>query len=493
VIDKFRSGDQRAGSRPLSVGSIPPFARVPVLALSALVGLVLLARSGAAAGIIYSIDESYFVAAGRRLSWGYADQPPLTPLLAHWMDTVFPGSSVGLRLPATVLTAAGVVVAALTARELGGGRQAQMIAASGYALAILPWGQILYPATLDVFFWTLLSWLLVRWVRLHGQGQRNDGLLLAAGVVTALSLQTKYLIPALWGVLALSVLAVGPRQMLVRPALWVGGAVAALSAAPGLLWQSRHGWPQIEMSQVISAQGKTDILSTLLAAGLPAGALLLGYGLWQLVRSPQLRPYRFFGWTVIGLLAVFVIAGGRDYYALGIYTVCFAAAAVELERRCSARWRGWLVIWSVVAVSAVGVALDLLPGSAAESDSRLQADRVAAAYRSLPPDTRGEVAVLTEAYTQAGYLERFGADRGLPRTVYSPNRGFWYFGAPPETSEAALYVSGNEPRRLENLSRHFTQATQMVAGDEDSGVGSVWLLEGRRAPWTTIWPEVYYL
>jgi hypothetical protein len=493
VIDKFRIDDRPAGSRPRSEGSTPPLAHVPVLALSALVGLVLLVRSGASTGIVYSIDESYFVAAGRRLSWGYADQPPLTPLLAHLMDSAFPGSSVGLRLPATLLTAAGVAIAALIARELGGGRRAQMIAAARYALAMLPWGQILYPATLDVFFWTLLSWLLVRWVRLHGQGQRNDGLLLAAGVATALSLQTKYLIPALWAVLALSILAVGPRQMLLRPALWVGGALAALSAAPGLLWQSRHGWPQIEVSEVISAQGKTDILGALSAAGLPAGVLLLGYGLWQLVRSPQLRAYRFFGWTVIGLLVVFVIAGGRDYYALGIYPVCFAAGAVELERRCSARWRGWLIIWPVIAVSAVAVALDLLPGSPAESDSRQQADRVAMAYRSLPLDTREEVAVLTETYTQAGYLERFGPQRGMPTTVYSPNRGFWYFGAPPEPLQAVLYVSGNEPARLENLRRHFSQAKQLVAGEENSGVGSVWLLERRRAPWAEIWPEVYYL
>jgi hypothetical protein len=81
----------------------------------------------------------------------------------------------------------------------------------------------------------------------------------------------------------------------------------------------------------------------------------------------------------------------------------------------------------------------------------------------------------------------------MPTTVYSPNRGFWYFGAPPEPLQAVLYVSGNEPARLENLRRHFSQAKQLVAGEENSGVGSVWLLERRRAPWAEIWPEVYYL
>lgn len=101
--------------KPLALASL---ARWPVLAVAVAAGLVLLLTSG---GVGYFIDELYFLAAGHHLDWGYVDQGPLVPLLTRAMDIVFPGSLVGLRLPATALAIVGVVVAALIARELGGG------------------------------------------------------------------------------------------------------------------------------------------------------------------------------------------------------------------------------------------------------------------------------------------------------------------------------------------------------------------------------------
>ena len=100
---------------------VAPLARWPVLAISIGVGLVLLVTSGR---VGYFADELYFLAAGHHLDWGYADQGPLVPLLARAMEAVLPGSLVGLRLPVTVLSAAGVVAATLIAREFGGQRRA---------------------------------------------------------------------------------------------------------------------------------------------------------------------------------------------------------------------------------------------------------------------------------------------------------------------------------------------------------------------------------
>jgi hypothetical protein len=52
----------------------------PVLAVAAVVGLVHLA---VATRFGWHRDEFYYVITGRHLAWGYADQPPLTPVVAR--------------------------------------------------------------------------------------------------------------------------------------------------------------------------------------------------------------------------------------------------------------------------------------------------------------------------------------------------------------------------------------------------------------------------
>ena len=46
----------------------------------------------------YHRDEVYYLASGRRLSWGYVDHPPLTPFLYRVSDTLFGSSLFGLRI-----------------------------------------------------------------------------------------------------------------------------------------------------------------------------------------------------------------------------------------------------------------------------------------------------------------------------------------------------------------------------------------------------------
>ena len=87
--------------RPRSVGatmrpSQPP-ATLAVRALLGLAATVAVALIVLAGGYGYHRDELYFLEAGRHLAWAYADQGPLTPLLAHLMETLSPGSLTVLR------------------------------------------------------------------------------------------------------------------------------------------------------------------------------------------------------------------------------------------------------------------------------------------------------------------------------------------------------------------------------------------------------------
>lgn len=485
---------------------IASLARWPVLTIAAGAGLVLLLTSGR---VGYVCDELYFLVAGHHLDWGYADQGPLVPLLARAMDIVFPGSIVGERLPATVLAAVGVVVAALIARELGGRHRAQVLTAGTYAIAMVSTvagGHLLTTAMVDVFLWSVTTWLLVRWVRL-----RDDRLLLWLGVVTAIALQNKWLMVALWVVVALSVLAVGPRQLLRRPLLWLGAVLVVLATLPNLLWQAHHGWPQLTMTQVIAKEnslfgGRWVFLPLLLTtAGVGVGMALFCYGLWRLLRSPELRSYRFLGWAFVGLVVLFLVTGGRFYYAAGLVAPLLAAGAVELQRREPARWWRWVLTWPVYFLSAI-IALTALPVlpvswptparlvSIASSGWPELTDTVAGAYRALPPATRRTTAVVANWYWDASALDRYGPARGLPHP-FSPHRGYWYFGAPADDVDTVLFI-GSDPTYLH---RYFTEvrqvatATSPVTNNVFEAASPVWLCSGPRAPWSQLWPQLRHL
>lgn len=492
---------------PRKVRDTAPFARTPVFVVAGLLGLLLIAVAGRYG---YFGDELYFLAAGRHLAWGYADQPPLVPLLARAMEAIAPDSVFVLRLPAMVVMVVSVVLTALIAREMGGGRRAQVLGAATFAVStqFVASGHYLATSTFDPFLWTLLVWLLVRWVR-----TRADGLLVWSGVVTAIALNTKLLIGAFWLVAVIAVLACGPRELLRRPALWLGGLIAAAAVVPTLVWQATHGWPQLAMSTAISQEvaampgGRAMILPVMLAlTGLPVAALLLGYGGWRLLRAPELREYRFLGWTTAGLTVLFVVVAGRQYYVAGLYGVCWAAAAVELERGRAARWWRWAATWPVYLLTVVimlPTALPIWPQSWLRDHPRLPKSvfsaeevgwpevtaSIAKTYHALPDPAH--TAIVTRMYWQASAVDHYGPALGLPEPA-SPNRGYHSLVTPPDSATSVLYA-GPDPLALQG---HFANVRRVGTVDEGLGIANtsqglpLWLATGRAESWAALWPKL---
>jgi 4-amino-4-deoxy-L-arabinose transferase-like glycosyltransferase len=260
---------------------LPPFATRGVLGIAGVVALLHCTATAFGAG--YWFDEVYMLAIGRyHLDWGSADQPPLTPAVAALADALAPGSLIALRLPAVLATAGAVVVAGLIARELGCDGRAQVFTAAAQATGL--WttlaGHWLTPYTVEPLQWMLLVWLLIRWQRV-----RDDRLLLVLGVVIGIAATTKFQVMLLCLALLVAVGICGPRDLLRRPLLWAGAALAALIAAPTLIWQHLHGWPQLRMTPVVACEaealygGRTGIAVQLLVFAGLAGLVLGSYGL----------------------------------------------------------------------------------------------------------------------------------------------------------------------------------------------------------------------
>ncbi|WP_431957185.1 glycosyltransferase family 39 protein [Nocardia lijiangensis] len=494
----------------------PPVATAGIAVVAGL-SLAVLLFSASRYG--YFGDELYFLAAGRHPSFGYADQGPVLPLLARLMDTLAPGSFFAFRLPAVALTTLAVVLTALLAREFGGGRGAQLLAAVAYATSpfLLLQGKMLTTNAIDTVLWVIITWLVVRWVR-----TRHDALLLYAALVTALDMQVKWLIPFFWIAVAVTSLVLGPRELVRRPLLWLGGAIVLLATVPTLIWQAGNGWPQLRMGEVIS--GEQDVLGgrlmfvplAILTAGF-LGSIVLAYGVWALLRTPALRPYRFLGATLLVLVAIFLVMGGRIYYMAGMYGVVLAAGAVglaELPARLRPASRRLLtggaaaavlcstalVLWSTpwqhpdrIAPPADDAEAAINIGVYGEFGWPELTAAVSEAYAALDPAERANVVVVTDTYWQASALDQFARDELPP--VYSPSRGYGYFGRPLDEASTVLAVGVTE-----SFLRWNFDSVEPVAKVE-SRLGfpgntrdvTVWACSGLRHPWAETWPNLMHL
>lgn len=384
-------------------------------------------------------DELYFVVAGRRLDWGFVDQPPLTPAIARLAETVGGTSPFALRFLSALAIGGVVLLAASMARRFGGGRTAQIFAgiASGGAGVALAVGHLLSTATFDFLLWTLAMWLLVR--LLDGGNQREW---LALGLVVGVGLQNKHLI----GLLAVAVLAAillsAQRPILSSVWPWMGACVAALLALPNLIWQAANDWPQLEMARALADRSDGPVAFVLEQVGLLSIVLAVpaAVGLWRLARSPDLRRWRPLA-TVFGLLFLFfLITGGKSYYVAPLYPVLLASGALWFEELSGMGRKVMIGAAAVGIFIGLFIALPLLPPS---SMSTLDAtgelgetvgwpelvDQVAAVYESIPMDQRTEVAIFTGSYGEAGAIDVLGPDAGLPPAV-SGHNNYWLWGPP---------------------------------------------------------------
>ena len=290
-------------------------ARGPLLAVAGAVAALLVATSWRYG---FHRDELYFLVAGQHPDWGYPDQPPMTPILARLMDGLG-GSIVVIRLPSAIAGGVTVLLAGMTAREMGGGRRAQLIAAActGVSATTLVTGHFVSTTTYDVMFSAALTWLLARSVRTG-----ESWLLLPAGLALGLGLLNKPLIGVLAAALLVGIALAGPRRLLRSGWLWAGAAVVAVCGAPYLVWQALNGWPELHMAGSIAggdAQGgRIGFIPFQLLLVSPVLAPVWIAGLVRVFRAGPGRPFRFLGIGYLLLAAVYLLAGGKAYYLAGM-------------------------------------------------------------------------------------------------------------------------------------------------------------------------------
>jgi 4-amino-4-deoxy-L-arabinose transferase-like glycosyltransferase len=331
-------------------------------------------------------------------------------------------------------------------------------------------------------------------------------------LVAGIALLNKPLIAFLLLGLGVGLVVVGPRQLLRSGWLWLGLAVALLVWAPWLIWQARHGWPQLDVSSSIAAGGSAS--SQPRWALVPFQFLLVSpvlapvwiAGLLALLRRPRLRPFRLFAATWIFLVLAFLATGGKPYYLAGMFPVLLAAGALETEAwiaRGVVRRRTAL-LGSLVVLSGIAsafIALPLLPAKSAGPVIAVNSDvgetigwpeltrTVASVYRRAGP---GAV-IFTSNYGEAGAIDRYGPALGLP-AAYSGHNAFGYWARPPDDGGPVITVGLGQSQLSHFRQCHLAARIDNSAGvDNDERGEPVEQCVGPRGSWSTIWPKLRHL
>jgi len=421
-------------------------------------------------------NELYYIVCGRHPALGYADQPPLVPLLAA-ATQIFGLNVWLLRLPACLAAAALVPLTASFARLLGGGAAAAITAAVATAIApgLMALMQIMTTSTFEPLGWTVVAYLITRAVL-----RTEPRAWLWAGIAAGVTMQAKYGVPLwLFGLLAGLLCTPYRAQLLQRP-VGVGLAVAAVIALPSVIWQWAYGWPFLAVMTHHSAF-RTNFTGTPLqfmaGQALAMNALLAPLWLTGVIAPfvvQRLKPARFLAIGYVVTAALIIGLRGKDYYLFPAYPALFAIGAVAC-----ARLTVWLVApWALLAGAASAALAPLvlpmldppalaayldrmhlhpLPDEAAavgapltqvysdELGWRALEQSVAAAYRALPPDDRRRAAIIASNYGEAAAIDVYGRADHLPPALSGQDQ-YYFWGPRGYDGSVLIHINGDLDR-----------------------------------------------
>ncbi len=413
----------------------------------------------------YFRDELYFLDCGRNLAWGYVDMAPMIALIARFA-LIFGGSLHVIRTFAGIGGAGIVALTILIAWRLGGDRFAQGLA--GLCAFIVPeylgTGSLMTMNVFEKCFWMACVYVMIRVIQTG-----NSKLWIWFGVLAGLGLMNKHSMLFFGSAVLVGILLTEGRKKLLKPWIWIAGAIAVVIFLPNVIWQLQHHFPTLEDLHNVKVSGKNVVLGPMafireqIFMMHPITFPVWLAGLWFFLLGRGKR-YRILGWIYLVLLIEFIVMHGKNYYLSGAYPMLLAGGAVAIEgwldQRAMTHARLWPKAAILILIAAAGaviapLALPLLsPANYVAYMAKLHVspsktevnhngplpqflgdqfgwpelvEQVASVYNGLPPEKRARTAILAGNYGEAGAIDLFGPRYGLP-TALSGHQNYYYWG-----------------------------------------------------------------
>ncbi len=466
------------------------------------------------------------MAMGQHLAWGYLENPPMIGVFAVLSRLLFGDSLWALHVFPALTGAAVVILIGLMTRELGGGRFAQALAAFAYLMApaFLRTTTLFQPVCFDQLAWTTVAYLVILLLK-----KETPQRWLLFGATIGLGLLTKYTMLLFAFALLLGILFTPARRRLNSKWPWLAAGIACVMFLPNLLWQHLHAWPVVEHMQTLSRNQLTHVE--------PAGFILMQVlmsfaaspvwmlGLYFYFSQPG-KTFRALGWSYMVCFALLLLLSGKMYYLLPAYPMLFAAGGVVFEKYVARTQRLWLrpaMLGFIFLCNLTGVphGIPLLSISAFEKyaaftakhmglaeslrweDGELhhlpqdyadmlgwenQAATVAQVYHRLTPQERAHCVILASNYGQAGALQHYAKQYGLPQVI--SYHGSFYLWGPGNASKEILLTVGIDAEDLQPHFQSVEHAGRFTHAFAREGDVPIFLCRKAHVALQEVWPRL---
>jgi len=473
----------------------------------------------------YFRDELYFIATSDHLAWGYVDFAPLSSFLLKISRSIFGTSLHALRLLPALAFGANVLLTSLITRELGGKRFA-IFFASGCVLLAPPFVGEVTRYSMNAF--EPLYWMGSIYVLLLVINRNDPKLLPWCGVLFGLGIENKH--STMFFIFALTIGFVAAQRELLRTKwFWIAVGITILIALPNFIWQVQHGYPTyVDLSNVKRTHKNVELppwpfLKQQIVRLNPLSIAVWGAGLGFLVFHRDGQRYRILAVTYLVFLAVMMMLKAKDYYLTPIYPMLFAAGAVFWGRITHVRpmlyWPRWALPLAIFALDIALLPLTLpllsperLPPYLSKfglNKSKTEVahsgplpqhfsdefgwpemvQAVAQVYNSLPADVRSKTGILAGNYGEAGAIDFFGPQYGLPKSI-SAHQNYYFWGPREYSGESLIllqwdredaYGSCNSVTEGQSLAPEWSMSEEHF---------TIWVCHGLKKPLPQVWDRL---
>lgn len=420
-------------------------------------------------------DELLHIETGHHLAFGYMEFPPLIGVLA-FIQNIFGSDSVYIQhLFSHIASLLIVIYVAKSTIVLGGKNKALFLTL--LCIIIAPaFGrsqQLFQPVVFSQLFWILGFYQLVRYAK-----YLDKKYLIYLTVFAVLGISAKYdFVFFIFGLSALF-LCERTRRAILKQSVWINISIAFLLMLPNIYWQYTHDFPLLQMfgrlyETQLDKLSRVDNLKNLLLAANPVSLILIFPALFYMFNAAKKETYRPIALSIVLSFLLLLYSNGKSYYFFSILLTILPFGGIFYEQIMERK--KW-ILYPVTTLLVLGSVLipfgmpvytfnhylesiykfekkDVDGGKfAVKYDEYYTSEKwkktmaeLKQVFDSLPANEKKDCKIWGKHYGQAGAINLFGAEFGLPKAF--SYHGSFYSWAPngkmPNTVIALSYRVGD--------------------------------------------------